>query len=197
MTCLAFTDTASSSSPFHRLRLRTASCLATSNQSCCCIVISSQLARHSRAGRRPEGKKAVTHLLGGTVCILVATMATGAHTGGGKLPLVATRGERRQDWSGDWVPATTQAVSSTQLLGPVRRDKPPEIAPAPAAQPAGNPRQGAGQADSKAGSGAKLLRAEPQVTMCAGSARRQRTGEAQRGDATAAAADTVRSAGPV
>ena len=35
------------------------------------------------------------------------------------------------------------------------------------------------------------------MTMCAGSARRQRTGEAQRGDATAAAADTVRSAGPV
>ena len=75
--------------------------------------------------------------------------------------------------------------------------RPPEIAPAPAAQPAGIPRQGAGQADSKAESGAKLLRAEPQVTMCAGSARRQRTGEAQRGDATAAAADTVRSAGPV
>ena len=95
------------------------------------------------------------------------------------------------------MPATTQAVSSSQLLGPVRREEPLEIAPAPAAQPAGNPGQGAGQADSKAGSGAKLVRAEPQVTMCAGSARGQRTGEAQRGDATAAAADTVRSAGPV
>ena len=124
-------------------------------------------------------------------------MATGevAHRG---WPPVATRGERRQDWSGEVLGATTtQAVSSSQLLGPVRREEPLEIAPAPAAQPAGNPGQGAGQAVSKAGSGAKLVRAEPQVTMCAGSARGQRTGEAQRGDATAAAADTVRSAGPV
>ena len=110
---------------------------------------------------------------------------------------MATQGERRQDWSGEVLGATTQArVARSGQTGRSAR-RPPEIAPAPAAQPAGIPRQGAGQADSKAESGAKLLRAEPQVTMCAGSARRQRTGEAQRGDATAAAADTVRSAGPV
>ena len=127
-------------------------------------------------------------------------MHLGGHDGHwrGGTQGVATRGERRQDWSGEVLGAsnyTSREQLTVARSGQTRR--PPEIAPAPAAQPAGNPRQVAGQADSKAGSGAKLVRAEPQVTMCAGSARRQRTGEAQRGDATAAAADTVRSAGPV